>query len=139
MQYKYSVMDRMDQRKIVSRHATHAAAERAANRLGCGDRFAIVDEERKSAMYLENAFERIHFQVKTFRGPGKPFERLQAYGRDSGGWHRIECETARSMVTSLGIPCTASGVKKILRAGYPEMNRLAHYYGLKEAKRILVP
>ncbi len=53
MQYRYAVIDRMmgglgdgaaydDPRKIVSRHATHDAAERAAQRRG-GDRYAIIE------------------------------------------------------------------------------------------------
>lgn len=57
MQYKWAVIDRLadgdrydDPRKIVSRHATHEAAERAAKRLGCGDRYAIIDYERRQAL-----------------------------------------------------------------------------------------
>ncbi len=53
MQYRYAVIDRMmgglsdgaaydDPRKIVSRHATHDAAERAASCRG-GDRYAIIE------------------------------------------------------------------------------------------------
>ena len=53
MQYRYAVIDRMmdglgdgtaynDPRKIISRHATHEAAERAAKRRG-DDRYAIIE------------------------------------------------------------------------------------------------
>ncbi len=49
MQHKYAVIDRMadgdrydDPARIVSRHATHETAERAARRQGCGDRYAII-------------------------------------------------------------------------------------------------
>jgi hypothetical protein len=56
MQYRYAVIDRLtsglgdgaaydDPRKIVSRHETAEAAERAAKRRGCGDRFAIIEIE----------------------------------------------------------------------------------------------
>jgi len=53
MQYRYAVIDRMmdglgdgtaydDPRKIISRHGTHEAAEKAAKRHG-GDRYAIIE------------------------------------------------------------------------------------------------
>jgi len=47
------VYDRLKLRKVVSRHSTWELAEKAANRLGCGDRFGLKESNAKVGGWAE--------------------------------------------------------------------------------------
>jgi len=44
---RIEVYDRLNEKRVVSRHSTWELAERAAKKLGCGDRFGLRLEKHQ--------------------------------------------------------------------------------------------